>query len=488
MFVKIKISMKKIFSTVTITFLLILFSCKKTFIELPPVSTVSTDALYQTDKDFKDAVIGIYSVYQTEYQNMWLYGDMRGDDSWDELVKGTAAAMDNFTINNDDGVIRTTWINLYNIINRANTIIARIEGADAAIVKNKEIYIGETKFLRSLAYFNLVRIFGDVPEVTTLLTIEEAYKAGRQKVDKIYEEVIIKDLQEAENKLPAKFSGAEVGRANKGAAKSLLGKVYLTIHDYAKAEAKLQEVTTMGYALLPKYTDLFDYTKDEHHSEYIFDIEYEQGIGEGNCFTTNFSPKNPDIAAFYGVTGGQNGNNNAPRSLFAIFPPGDLRKDITAADGFTDKNGVFHPLIPTSNDVQTFTKKYMVALLASCDSKANWKVIRYADVLLMYAEALNENGKTTEALNYLNQVHARAGLKAYLNMSQSDTREKIYLERRLELSFEGHRWFDLLRTGRALSVMAPFGMKAYMTVYPLPLSQIQLINDKAILPQNPGYD
>ncbi|MEJ7830357.1 MAG: hypothetical protein WKF91_19265, partial [Segetibacter sp.] len=101
-----------------------------------------------------------------------------------------------------------------------------------------------------------------------------------------------------------------------------------------------------GYALLPKYNDLFDYTKDEHHSEYIFDIEYEQGIGEGNCFTTNFSPKDPATAAFYGVTGGQNGNNNPPRSLFALFPPGDQRKDITAADGFTDANGVFRPLIP----------------------------------------------------------------------------------------------------------------------------------------------
>src|ERR1043166_7131387 len=100
--------MKKIFSTVAVVFLLILFSCKKDFIEITPVSTVSTDALYKTDKDFKDAVIGIYSVYQTEYQNMWLYGDIRGDDAWDELVKGTAAAMDNFTINNDDGVIRTT--------------------------------------------------------------------------------------------------------------------------------------------------------------------------------------------------------------------------------------------------------------------------------------------------------------------------------------------------------------------------------------------
>jgi hypothetical protein len=403
-------------------------------------------------------------------------------------VKGTAAAMDNFTINNDDGVINSTWRNNYSIINRANMMLFKIADTDPAEVISKDAFIAEAKFLRALAYFNLVRIFGDVPVVTTPISIEEGYKSGRVPVAKVYTDVIVKDLLEAENALPVKYSGSDVGRATKGAVKSLLGKVYLTIKDFPKAEAKLLEVTTLGYALLPKYTDLFDYTKDEHHSEYIFDIEYEQGIGEGNCFTTNFTPKNPPLATFYGVTGGQNGNNNPPRSLFNIFPAGDLRKDITAADGFTDANGVFQKLVPTSNDVQTFTKKYMVRLLANCDSRANWKVIRYADVLLMYAEALNENGKTPEALIQLNKLRVRANVPTYSGLSQAAARDAIALERRLELSFEGHRWFDLLRTGKALSVMAPFGMKDYMTVYPLPLSQVQLINDPAIFPQNKGYD
>ena len=479
--------MKRILAILSILSLIIISACSKSFIELNPVSTVSTDALYRTDNDFKDAVIGIYSSLQGEYQNMWLYGDMRGDDSWDELVKGTAAAMDNFTINNDDGVINSTWRNYYNTINRANTVLNKIEVADASVT-NKDLYMAEARFLRALAYFNLVRIFGDVPVLTSLITIDDAYKSGRVKVDQVYNDIIIKDLIAAENKLPVKHTGANIGRATQGAAKALLGKVYLTVRDFPKAEAKLQEVTTLGYALLPKYNDLFDYNKDEHHSEYIFDIEYEQGMGEGNCFTTNFTPKNPAIANFYGVTGGQNGNNNPPRSLFNLFPAGDLRKDITAADGHTDNNGVFYPLIPTSNDVQTFTKKYMVRLLASCDSRANWKVIRYADVLLMYAEALNENGKTTEALVQLNKVRTRAGLAAYSGLTQAQTRENIYLERRLELSFEGHRWFDLLRTGRALTVMAPYGMKDYMTVFPLPLSQVQLVNNAQIFPQNPGYN
>lgn len=481
--------MKKNLSIAAIFSLLLLSACKKSFIELTPPSTAGVDNLFKTDQDFKQAEIGIYNVFQAQYQNMWLFGDMRGDDSWDELVKGTAAAMDLFTISNDDGVIRSTWLNYYNVISRANLLLSKIAPLDKGTIPNKDAYVGEAKFLRALAYFDLVRIYGDVPMVTSPITIEEAYKAGREKVSKIYSDVIIKDLQDAEAALPAKYSGADVGRATKGAAKSLLGKVYLTIKDFAKAEAKLKEVTTMGYALLPKFSDLFDYTKDEHHSEYIFDVEYEQGLsGEGSSFTTNFTPKNPDIATFYGVTGGQNGANNPPRSLFDIFPAGDVRKDITAADGFTDNNGVFHKLIPTSNDVSTFTKKYMVRLLATNDSRANWKVIRYADVLLMLAEALNENGKTDEAVGYLNQVHKRAGLTEYGTLSADEAREAIYLERRLELSFEGHRWFDLVRTGRALQTMSAKGMKAYMTVFPIPITQIQLINNPAIFPQNQGYD
>jgi hypothetical protein len=130
----------------------------------------------------------------------------------------------------------------------------------------------------------------------------------------------------------------------------------------------------------------------------------------------------------------------------------------------------------------------MVNISASCDSKANWKVIRYADVLLMYAEALNENGKTTQALVYLNQIRTRAGVSTYSGLNPSDTRDAIYLERRLELSFEGHRWFDLVRTGRALSVMGTKGMKDYMTVFPIPISQVQLMNDNTLFPQNPGYN
>ncbi|WP_373520447.1 RagB/SusD family nutrient uptake outer membrane protein [Aquiflexum sp.] len=479
--IKIYISMFLVFT---------MTSCMDEFIELKPISTVSTDALYKTDGDFQDAVTGIYSVFRTQYTSMWLYGDMRGDDSYDELVKGTAAAMDLFTINNDDNTIRNTWRNYYMAINRANTVISKIEEVDGSVVRNKDRHMGEAKFLRALAYFDMVRIFGDVPMIIKPISIEESYELGREKVATIYQEVIIKDLLDAETKLAANYSGADAGRATSGAAKSLLGKVYLTLKDFTKAEVKLKEVTSMGYALLTEYDDLFDYSKNEHHSEYIFDIEYiDGGLGLGNNFTNLFFPKNPPITNFYNINGGGDDANNPPRSLFALFPPGDKRKDVTAADGWVDEDGNFNQLMPAANASSTFTKKYLIPNIPlRNDGRANWKVIRYADVLLMLAEALNENGKTEEALGLLNQVRDRAGLSGYSGISQNQTRENIYLERRLELSFEGHRWFDLVRTGRALSTMEPYGMKPYMTVFPIPLSQIQLMNNPAIFPQNPGYD
>ena len=122
------------------------------------------------------------------------------------------------------------------------------------------------------------------------------------------------------------------------------------------------------------------------------------------------------------------------------------------------------------------------------DSRANWKVIRYADVLLMLAEAMNENGKTDEAIGYLNMIRRRAGVPEYSGLSQDEARQKIWLERRFEFYLEGQRWFDLVRTGQALTLMAQYGMKPYMTIFPIPQAQIEIINNKTVFPQNPGYE
>lgn len=480
-------TMKNIHIIVALSSIL-LVACSEEFIELYPVSTVTVDALYTTDKDFQDAVIGCYSTLQNQYNSFWNY-DLASDDvkhQWP--TEDIRLRLDNFTYQNNEGLFLNSWRNYYSIIFRANTILSKIENTDVSIIKNKERHIGEAKFLRAFAYFDLVRIFGDVPMVISVITDQKALTLGREKVDKIYDEIIIRDLLDAETKLPERYSGADIGRATRGAAKALLGKAYLTHSDFVNAEAKLQEVTTMGYALLPNYNDLFAYT-DEHHSEYIFDIEYEEGIEEGSNFTNSFSPQDPAVTEFYKISGGSGNSHTPSDELFAIFEynPGDLRKEITVARGFTDENGNYIPLSGAVG-ANSFTKKYMTPVERGGDSPANWKLIRYADVLLMYAEALNENGKTSEALIYLNKVRERAGLEEYSNLTKDDAREKIYLERRLELSFEGHRWFDLVRTGRADDVLKPLGMKSYMTLFPIPLTEIQIVNNATLFPQNPGWN
>lgn len=477
-----------------LTLVLSMTSCER-FIDTVPESSVTIDGLYKTDKDFKDALVGCYSAFQAPYNLFWQFSDLRGDDVGNYAAYNPALSLvDDFAMDVNADVLNDAWEGYYNAIYRVNLLLSKLAEVDPSAVPNREVYTAEAKFLRALAYFDLVRIFGDVPLLANLVSIEESFLIGRTPVADIYEQLIIHDLSEIENVLPQSYTGAEVGRVTKGAAKALLGKVYLTRGDFENAEIKLQEVTTLGYALLDNFNDLFDYD-NEHHSEYIFDIEYVDGnIGLGSVFTTTFMLEVQaagidlvsELQRIYEIEVINSRSSGSPeQGLVEAFEAGDLRKDITAATGVTNEEGVFVPIRP--GGIPAFTKKYMTSLVIENDSRTNWKVIRYADVLLMYAEALNENGKTEEALTYLNQVRTRAGVDGYDDLSQGETREKIYLERRLELYMEGHRWFDLVRTGKALDALEAKGMEPHMTVFPIPQSQIEVVNDPSIFPQNTGY-
>ncbi|HTE12177.1 MAG TPA: RagB/SusD family nutrient uptake outer membrane protein [Chitinophagaceae bacterium] len=485
--------MKHIINILLLAGLFIISSCGKSFIERPPVSAATVDVLYKTDKDFQDAVMGGYQALRNQYTNFWQFGDLRGDDAFIQVSnQPTSTNIDVFSLNSSDALLNNTWANYYIVINLANNIITKIANADAAVVKNKDRYIGEAKFLRAIAYFDLVRIFGDVQMITNIPTADEVAKIPRTPAATIYAEIIIKDLLDAGAKLPQSYTGTEVGRATKGAAKAILGKVYMTVKDFPKAEAVLQELTTAPYtyALLPNYNDLFDYSKNEHHSEYIFDIEYEEGLGGlGSNWTNGFMPNVTALLNYYKINGGF-GESLCPTMLFInLWQANDKRKDISVQCCGQWKNPTTGAVtIFSSQTSQSYTMKYITAVATQNDSKANWKVIRYADVLLMYAEALNENGKTPLALTPLNQIRTRAGLPVFSTLTQTEARDSIAQERRFELCFEGHRWFDLVRTGKALTACAPVGMKDYMTVFPVPLTQVRVMNNPTIFPQNNGYN
>lgn len=466
-------------------------ACSNSFVDIRPESSTTTDLLYQTDSDFEDAVNAVYTALQTQYQDFWIFGDVPGEDVTQEVVKNDPWYLaDVFAMQDNTPILATTWSNYYVAITRANLVLQHIDEVDEQTLQQRNRHIGEARFLRALAYFDLTRIFGAVPAVTSPLTTEEAYTLPRAPVEQIYNEVIIPDLLAAAEMLPTSHGGADLGRATSGAAKALLGRVYLTVGDFGKAEDVLAEVTTMGYALLTDYNDLFDYSKNEHHSEYIFDIEYEEGLGnQGSIFTHRFMPNSSAMADHYGIKGGELAETYSPTAVLrALFEPEDKRREITVGTpgGFINNQGQFVRLPAATS--QHYTLKYVTPVNVVGDSRANWKVIRYADVLLMYAEALNENGKTAAAIEQLNQVRQRAGVSPAVTGSRDEVRELIYRERRLELSFEGHRWFDLVRTGRAFETMQPTGMQSFMTLFPVPLNQVQIINDPTIFPQNPGYN
>ena len=461
-------------------------SCSSDFINRVPVSTATQDLYYQSDKDFQDALTGVYAAVRTQYNNMYLFSDQRADDSWVQQAKNNNATYsDQFTTQSNDGGCSTAWQNYYQAIFRANNLLDKIESVDIPL---KARYIAETRFLRAVCYFDLVRIFGDVPAITTVLSVSDCYNTPRTPVSDIYNDIILPDLRAAESALPTSYAAVDLGRPTLGAAKGLLGRVYLTLGDFQNAESKLQEVTTMGYDLESDYESIF-YNATEHHKGYIWDLEYESGVGAGSNKVNNFMPNDAGMAAYFGVRGTGNEWNNPTQQLIDLYEPGDIRKLISVGErsGFTDANGNFISI--QGGTCQTYTKKYLVNGSPSAgDDASNWKYIRYADVLLMLAEAMNENGKTEQAIPHLNRVRARAQVSEYpLTMNQVDTRAAIEKERRLELCFEGHRWFDLLRTGKAYETCRSIGMEPHMTVFPIPLSQILLVNDPAVLWQNPGY-
>lgn len=461
-------------------------SCKDSFLNLAPISSANTATFYKTSSDMLNALNAAYGSLQSagQYGNYYVVSEIPSDDTT-PVLSGSVTDQDEF----DKFYLRTTnpfllarWSDGYRGIYRTNAIVDRIGTVTMDETLKKRI-VGETKFLRALMYFNLVRVFGDVPLVLKETTDPaEGYEYTRSPVADVYAQ-IVKDLADAESALPDKYTGADIGRATKGAAKSLLGKVYLTRKQYAEAAAKLKEVIDGGvYDLLPNYADVFK-AANKNHKESIFDIQYKKGsIGEGNGLPNAYAPENSGNSV---VQFGGGGNNRPTPDFVNAYEKGDLRMAVSMATGYTNAQGV--------RVEYNHVRKYSDTPTVNGDSEDNFPVLRYADVLLMYAEALNETAKTAEALPLLNRIRKRAGLADKGTLTQAEMRLALEQERRMELAFEGHRWFDLVRTGRAIPVLTAkaqaIGIKANLTennlIFAIPQSQIDINPSK--IKQNTGY-
>ena len=356
--------------------------------------------------------------------------------------------------------------------------------------------------MRGYYYFELTQYFGDVILITEPLELpSKAWDYQRVPQAQVYTQIET-DLKDAASMLPVKYTGADIGRVTKGAALSLLGKVYLTEKKYPDAVATLQQVLPLGYSLVPNYADVFDPQK-KNGPESIFEVQYQGGndLGEWSSFIYTFAPRLSKDAVTGWPQSNPGGWNIPTNDMIASYEPGDSRK--AASIGLDFKS-------PITGDVVPYIKKYDHPHAIYGRTDDDWPVLRYSDVLLMLAEAINEaTGPTSEAFGYLNQVRKRADLPEVSGLDKEAFRAKVLHERRVELAFENWRWFDLKRTqtpDQLAQFLNAYGavekanptvsrqgtpyssgdyiFESYEALYPIPNNEI-LVNSK--LTQNPGY-
>lgn len=470
-----------------------------------PNDVLAPENFYKSSADAVAATNAVYQQTRARYfLGFWYASDMASD----EVIASPTFGSDghrasNYGFDANEWWIAGIWGDAYTNIDRANAVIGRVPAISMDTTLRARL-VGEARFQRALAYFDLVRYFGDVPLVTTEVTSLSGLTVPRTPAAEVYA-TIISDLQAAAAVLPASYSSSDIGRATSGAALSLLAKVYLTQKDWSNAAKTAGQVMTGGtYALLPNFTDVFRIATAQTNKENIFSLNYAPTLdpGNGSVVTLFTLPVGFPGGDAYGLiqvlpSAAQQYAANDARGLGATFatspyviPQGSLQGD-TVTWAVPGGAAIIKYFDPT--DAQnTHTRGWV-------QQGNNWIVLRYADVLLMYAEAVNEGGTPTagSAEAALNLVRKRAGIPTVTGLAQANMRDTLHTERLRELMFEGHRWFDLSRWGtldatfraKTAEVAAllpgettPHGVPS--NLMPIPQSQIN-IDPK--LTQNAGW-
>ncbi len=500
--------------TMIIAFLILnITSCEDSFLERPDLSKVTDGNFWKTADDAIQATNAIYTALQIggcyDYGHI-LLGDIPGDDMTSTDVGNNFFAYDKFTVISSDiningspggsgGADRVgSWAGWYTGVARANFLINNIDRVPNMDPVIKSQCINEAKFLRAVCFFNIVNIWGDAPFYITDISPVDAVNISRTPKATIYEQ-IENDLTDAIN-LPEKGSIA-LGRATKGSAKAFLARVYLYEGKFSQAAAMAVEVINSGtYSLNQNYIDNFDNTR-KNGIESVFEVQFSSTVlNSDNSVVHSLSGR---ITTFTAPSGtgfsleGGFGNIIVPESSAAnIYELNDNRRAVNILESgktyysqATAANAVFDG---STTATGLAIGKYILgntmdaSQAEASSSDMNRVIIRYAEVLLIAAEALNETGSTAQATPYLNQVRERAGLIPLSSDLNKETfSDAVMQERRVELFAEGQRFFDLVRTGRALSTL---GTKGYAEpknmVFPLPAHDLNL--DKN-LRQNDGY-
>ena len=495
-----KINIKILFTIIIIT---LGYSCSDDFVNVKSQAENSED-FFNSEDDYQNALIGAYDLLQSSYINVML-----GEIASDNTLAGGESATDVIGIQEIDDMIHTPvnaqlrdiWGWMFSGVNRANYIL---EFKDKTDFTGKEQVLAQARFLRAYYYFELVKWFGDVPLVVDQrILFGDQFNVDRTPKAQVYAQIEL-DLMYAADNLP--YVQSESGRVTKGAAQAYLGKAYLYQDKFDEASAVLENLIQNGpYDLVSDYNSIFE-TEGENNIESVFEVQYAELEGAGfgclQCSEGNVAVGFSGIRNYTadpGSTGdifSSGFSFNVPvQELVDAFEADDLRKDVAVLDidawasqtGITFGTGFEH--------TGYFNRKYIPRKRSSAAQQDfnltnpnNYRSIRFADVLLMAAEAFNRSASPNDgkAQSYLNRVRQRAfgDMLHDLNSTGSNLTENIYQERRVELAGEGHRFFDLVRTGRAAQEIDGFITDKH-ELFPIPEIERQLTGNR--WSQNPGY-
>lgn len=484
---------------ILILFSLTWFSCNDEFLTLVPEDTYSVSGAYKTEDDFKFAIAGVYAEQQEFYapvnENWFVMTQLQRSD---DTRNGAAysAGIDQFTDDDSEISLRNAWQRFYRVIYRSNLILEKIEEVEFDNAALKDYIKGEAYALRAWSYFNAGYTFGGVPLITSLMSTDETLAIPRSTQEATFKQAE-DDYMMAISLLPDAWNSGNVGRITKYAAEGGLARAYMFQSKFALAAPLLKDIIDSGnYGLEPDYTDAFDDGSD-NGIERVWEIQFHgQLTSEATYGGSAFIEDGNDFLPF--LEGTSNGAQYPSLAMMEAYEPGDMRKDISAKIGISFggvPDNKYHRIIKYSH--------YTYVPVTRSDWATNYPVIRYADVVLMYAECLNEAGYQADgdAFVHLNSVRNRAGLADLTSTeipNQAAFRNAIKQERRVEFAFEGRRWQDLIRWGDAVQVMNEhfkaedegdglYKMSDHQVIYAIPSDELARYNNTDILWQNPGY-
>jgi hypothetical protein len=475
------------------TGLLLQTGCSKDFLDVDPQGKQPSQDFWKTQAQAvqaKNAMYGNLRGWTNTAFAPIAVESMGSDEAEKGSTPGDAAFhtnYDNFSHTATEGQTLDFWKGQYQNINFANQILDNVPAISMDDALKSRI-LAEAKFVRAYSYFRLVRAFGDVPLRLNVPVDASEYNVPRTPKAEVYA-AIEKDLTEAAAVLPQSYGPAEIGSITKGAALGMNAKVAMYQKKWPEVLALTNQVMTMGYDLFPNYEKLFR-VENENSIESVFEIQAT--YLPGNCDASN--SQYSQVQGVKGVRGGGWGFNVPTAELAAAYEPNDPRRDATIIfRGETTPEG---DLIPAIGDNPRYNQKSYVPFsrYVECSEGAeqNVRVMRFAEILLMNAEAANELNNLTQAKTSLNRVRARArgGNPAILPdvtaNDQATLRTAIWNERRVELAMEFDRFFDVIRQGRGEQVFGPKGFKAGKNeLMPIPQNEIDL--SAGTLTQNPGY-